>query len=281
MVAEINEQVPYVLGSEIISLDKVDAVVRSDRPPVSLPTGAPNSVETAIGQLVASCIPDHCVIQLGIGSVPMAVGSALAHHRDLGVHSGVVGDWLVDLVEAGAITNRDKQIDRGISVTGGLFGTKRLFDFAHHNPSLHLRPLSYTHSRAVLANFDSLYSVNSAVEVDITGQINAETVNGLHIGAVGGQVDFVRAAMSSPRGRSVIALPATAQSGKRSRIVAKLSDSVVTTCRSDADLVITEFGIADLRGASLRQRAERMIGIAHPDYRDLLRQRMLASPGLC
>ncbi|MDE3205448.1 MAG: acetyl-CoA hydrolase/transferase family protein [Acidobacteriota bacterium] len=274
VVAEVNQQVPYVRGPELVGPDEIDVVVHTDRPPVELSSQEPDQAERRIGELVAGLIPDGAVIQLGVGTVPAAVGSALRSHRDLGVHSGVVGDWLADLVEAGAVTNRLKRRDRHVSVTGGLFGSRRLYDFAHDNPAVELRPLTYTHDRGVLAELDRLHTVNSAVEVDLSGQVNAEVVGGHHIGTVGGQVDFVRAGTASAGGRSLIALKSTAAGGRRSRIVAGLSQPVVTTARSDVDVIVTEFGVADLRGASLGQRAERLIAVSHPDHRAGLRDAM-------
>lgn len=177
-------------------------------------------------------------------------------------------------METGAVTNATKPIDTGVSVTGALFGTRRLYDFAHNNPGVELRPISYTHDPAVLGRLDRLFAINSAVEVDLTGQVNAETVGGTHIGAVGGQVDFVRAAMASKGGRSIIALPSTAKHGTISRIVARLADGVTTTARSDADLIVTENGVADLRGATLSQRIERLIAIADPGFHKMLEEQV-------
>lgn len=270
VIAEINQQVPFVSGPQRVSSDRFDFVVHSDRAPVELVGREPSAEEVRLGEFVAGVIPDGAVIQLGVGSAPAAVALALRGHRDLSLHSGVVGDWLVDLVESGAINNTSKPLDRGVSVTGGLFGTRRLFHFADHNPELELHPLTYTHSRRVLDRLENLYTVNSAVEVDLTGQVNSETVKGVHIGTVGGQVDFVRAGNSSPGGRSIIALLSTSLGGRRSRIVPEVMGPVVTTCRSDVDLVVTEFGVAELRGASLSQRAERLIAVAHPDHHESL-----------
>ncbi len=270
VVAEINQQVPFVHGPQAVRSDRFDFVVHSDRPPVELVGREPSTAELRVGEIVAGLVPDGAVIQLGVGSAPVAVARALVGHRNLSLHSGVVGDWLVDLVEAGVVSNTSKAIDRGVSVTGGLFGTRRLFDFADRNPEVELHPLTYTHSRRVLASLENLFTVNSAVEVDLTGQVNSETVDGVHIGTVGGQVDFVRAGNASPGGRSIIALTSTSVGGRKSRIVPDVMGPVVTTSRSDVDLVVTEFGVAELRGATLSQRAERLIAVAHPDHQEAL-----------
>jgi acyl-CoA hydrolase len=190
----------------------------------------------------------------------------VSDRRDLGVHSGMIGDGLVDLVRSGVITNARKNVNRGVSVTGALIGSQRLYDFAADNGSLLLCRSSYTHGEAVLAGIENLVSINTAVEVDLGGQVNAEQVGDDYMGGVGGQVDYVRAGHRSRGGRSIIALPATAKGGALSRIRASLSGPV-TTARSEVDTVITEFGAAELRGLPLPQRARRLIAIAHPAHR--------------
>lgn len=281
VIAEINDQVPITMGEGALRPQELHHTVSTSRPPVFVVPRPPGPAEVQIGSLVAAIIPDGAVIQLGVGTVPHAIGQALVETADLSVHCGVVGDWIVDLVQAGAVTNARKSIDKGISVTGTIFGTRRLYDFVHNNPAIQLRPISYTHRVSVLLQLEPLFAINSAVQVDLTGQVNAETIGGSHIGAVGGQVDFVRAAMASRGGRSIIALPSTAQHGERSRIVHKLPDAVVTTPRSDADLVITENGIADLRGIPLRERATRLIAIADARFRPQLEDQILSSDRMC
>lgn len=280
VVAEINDQVPRTCGAWV-EPGCFDVVVRSSRPPVMVADVEPGPAEERIAALVASLVPDGAVVQLGVGSIAGPVGRALAGKRDLGIHAGVIGDWAADLMEAGAVTNSRKAVDTGRTVTGGLFGTRRLYDFAHDNPAIELRPLSYTHDPAVLGRLDGLVAINSAVEVDLGGQVNAETVNGVHVGAVGGQVDFVRAALASKGGRSVIALPSTAKGGRKSRIVLRPGDGVTTSARSDADTVVTEYGVADLRGATLSLRAERLIAVAHPAFREELESAIRRLGRLC
>ena len=186
------------------------------------------------------------------------------------MHTGVVSDVLVDLVEAGTLTNTRKGRDAGRTVAGGLFGSERLRRFADGNPALAMRSSDYTHHPGVLATLHALHAINSAVEVDLSGQVNAELAAGRYLGAVGGQVDFMRGANASPGGRAIIALPSTTADGRRSRIVASLDGRPVTTPRSDADLVVTEFGVAELRGRSLPDRARRLIAIAHPAFQEEL-----------
>lgn len=280
VIAEVNDEVPYTLGDTLVE-PTWQYAVRTSRPPVFVPPRQLNAVEIQIGELVAGVIPDGGVIQLGVGGVPNAIAHALHDKCDLGIHAGSLGDWAVDLMTSGVVTNARKPIDRGVTIAGALYGTRRLYDFVHNNPAVQLRPISYTHSATVLAQLKNLVAVNSAVQVDLTGQVNAETVGGSHIGTVGGQVDFVRAALASPGGRSVIALPSTAMRGTVSRLVPRLSDGITTTARSDADLVVTEHGIADLRGATLRERAERLIEIASPGFREKLRSWVDSTPRLC
>lgn len=269
VVAEMNVNVPQVPCVEPLTADDIDFLVESDRPLVELPPAAITDLDRTISGFAQAYIPDRATLQVGIGSVPEAVMSDLRSRRDLGIHSGMLGDSVVDLVEAGAISNAYKEVDPGISVTGALIGTRRLFDFCHRNKCVRMHPLSHTHNFAVLSQLSKFVSLNSAVEVDLTGQVNAESAGGQYVGAVGGQVDYVRAAAASPGGHSIIALPSTAQNGAVSRIVARLSGPV-TTARSDVDVIITEFGAANLRGKTLSQRTRALIEIAHPAHRESL-----------
>ena len=181
----------------------------------------------------------------------------------------MIGDGMADLIEAGVVTNTRKPFDRGLTVAGALFGTGKLNHFAHRNPALLMCPPSHTHALPVLARIPHFIAINSALEVDLTGQVNAEVADGTYVGAVGGQADFVRGALAAPHGRAIIALPATARRGSASRIVTKLTGPV-TSPRSDADVVVTEWGVAELRGATLAERARRMIAVAAPDFREAL-----------
>jgi acetyl-CoA hydrolase len=204
---------------------------------------------------------------LGLGAVPEAVTRALSDKRGLGVHSGAIGDGIADLMEAGIVDNRHKEIDPGVTVGTMLMGTHQLYRFADRNPAIQIRATSYTHDALVLGQFRRFVAINGALEVDLTGQVNAETARGRHIGAVGGQMDFIRAANRAAGGRSIIALQSTNRDRTRSRIVAKLTDAVVTTPRAEADCVVTEHGIADLRGRTLAERARALIAISDPGFR--------------
>lgn len=272
VIVEVNDQIPWTHCDEAFEGLRMDVVVHTSRAPLEVPAGDPSPVEQEIGQRVAALIPDRAVLQTGIGALPAAILRSLNHHRDLGLHSGMAGDTVVDLIEAGVITNAHKSIDPGVSICGLLTGTQRLYGHVHQNPAFGLRPLRYTHAAEVLARVDRLHALNSAVEVDLTGQVNAEMVGPRYVGAVGGQVDFVRGAQRSRDGRAITALPSTAAGGRVSRIVPQLSQGVVTTARSDADVFVTEWGVADLRGQTLRERARRMMAIAHPDHRESLAQ---------
>lgn len=270
VIAEINDQMPWTFGSEVLRDLRIDYVVRTSRPLLELPPARCGDTERRIAANAAEFIEDGAVLQTGIGAIPDAILSALAARRDLGVHSGMIGDGIVDLIERGIINGARKNIDRGLAVAGVLFATARAYRFADRNPLLLLRPVEYTHNALVMAQLDKFVAINSAIEVDISGQVNAELAGGDYIGAVGGQLDFVRGALLSKGGRSIIALPATAKGGSVSRIVGNIASGIVTTPRSDADLIVTEYGAADLRGQTLAERARRLIAIAHPQFREQL-----------
>jgi Acetyl-CoA hydrolase len=275
VIAEVNDQVPRVAGGRRLRPDEIDVVVPVSRPLVEVATRNPSDVEDAIARRVAELVPDGATLQVGIGSLPTAVLRALAGHRDLGVHSGLLSDPIAELMEAGVITNARKTLDRGITVGGVLMGTRRLFSFVDGNPRVRLRETGYTHSLEVIAAQPQFVAVNAALEVDLTGQVNTEFVGGSYVGAVGGAVDFVRGAHRSPGGIPITVLPATA--GARSRIVARLSGPV-SVSRADAGVVVTEYGVADLRGLSIEERQCRMLEIAHPDHRkELVEMESMAS----
>jgi len=270
VIAEVNAQAPWTHG-EFLDPRDIDLIVHSDRMPLEVPNAASGAVEQAIARHIAGLVEDGATLQLGLGSLPEAVLDGLRSHRDLGIHSGAIGDKVADLMEQGVITNARKTRDTGISVGGVLFGSKRLYHYAHQNPRIALRSTDYTHSLDVLRSLDRLVTINSAIEVDLTGQVNAEIAGGVYVGAVGGAMDFQRGAHASHGGLPIIALPATALSGRQSRLVERLSGPV-STPRADAGLIVTEFGVADLRHCDLRERARRMLDIAHPDFRDALAQ---------
>lgn len=268
VIAEINEAVPFTPG-ETIPASAIDVAIPVNRPPVEVAPAAIGPTDEAIAHHCAAYIGDGAVIQTGVGAVPDAILRLLHDRRDLGVHSGMLGDGLVDLVEAGVITNARKEVDPGVSINGALIGTRRLYDWAHRNPAIRMCATSYTHDAAVLGRLSRLVTINSALEVDLTGQVNAEQSGAAYLGGTGGQVDFVRAGSRSPGGRSIIALSASAKGGTLSKIVAQLSGPV-TTARTDVDVIVTEYGAAELKGQSLAERTRRLIAIAHPDFREEL-----------
>jgi acetyl-CoA hydrolase len=268
VIAEVNERMPWVHGGELPAGLRIDAVVRTARALPSLAAAKIGEVERQVAARVAALVPDGATIQLGVGTLPDAVLEALAGHRDLGVHSGMLTGAVLPLVESGVVTNARKPIDRGITVSGILIGDERLYARLHRNAAFRLAAPDYTHSPAVLAQLPDFVSVNAAVEVDLCGRVNAEVAGGAYVGGVGGAMDFIRGAAAAPRGRAIIALPSVARDGRTSRIVA--SCATVTTPAADADLVVTEWGVASLRGIDYAERARRLVAIAHPEHREAL-----------
>ncbi len=268
VIAEVNPLIPHTCG-EMLPASRISVAVHVDRSPVEVKPAPISPTDEAIARHSAEFIEDGAVIQTGIGAVPDAILRLLNDRKDLGMHSGMLGDGLVDLTEAGVLTNARKEIDQGVSVSGALIGTKRLYDFAHRNKAVRMARSDYTHDGATLAKLSRLVTINSAMEVDLTGQVNAEASGNAYMGGTGGQVDFVRAGSRSPGGHSIIALPATAKGGTISKIVPSLSGPV-TTARSEVDIIVTEFGAAQLRGQSLAERAQSLVRIAHPAFREEL-----------
>ncbi|MDG9930459.1 MULTISPECIES: acetyl-CoA hydrolase/transferase C-terminal domain-containing protein [unclassified Pseudomonas] len=271
VIAEVNRQAPRVQGERTLGADDIDAILHTDRPPLENPPSRIREVDAQIAWHIAGLVEDGATLQVGIGAIPDAVLGALADHRDLGVHSGSIGDGVAQLMRSGAITNARKSLDRGLSVGGVLLGSRLLHDFAHDNPAIMLRSTAYTHDPDVLARQERLVAINSAIEVDLGGQINSEVAAGNYVGALGGALDFLRGAHRSKGGLPIVALPSTA--GGASRIVASLSGPA-TVPRGDAGLIVTEYGVADLRGKSLRQRMRCMLDIAHPDHRERLERQL-------
>lgn len=268
VIAEVNDQVPQTPGTRCLESADIDFAVRTSRPIAESPGAVATAEMTDIGTQIAGLVPDGATLQFGIGSVPDAVLPALTECNDLGIHSGILNDAAVELIDKGVVNNTRKTTDRGVSIATLLIGTRRVFEYAHRNPSVALRPIGYTHDAARLAAQHRFAAINSAIEVDLTGQVNAETAGDRYVGAVGGGGEFLRAAAHSVGGLPIIALPATA--GRRTRIVERVSGPV-SIARSDAGIVVTEYGVADLRGLPLSERRERMIAIAHPDHRAALR----------
>ncbi|MBN9007757.1 MAG: acetyl-CoA hydrolase/transferase family protein [Rhizobiales bacterium] len=274
VIAEINPDAPWTFGAEWPDDVPIHLRVIARQKPLELPSGRLDDVSKRIAANAAELIADGSTLQFGVGKIPDAILSSLSHARNLGVHSGLINDAVVDLIERGVVTNEHKGIDRGVTVTNQLIGTQRLYRFAHGNDRVTMQPAAYTHSYAILSRINHLVAINSALQVGLDGGVNAETLNGVTIGAIGGQLDFVRGANASPGGRAIIALPATAPDGS-SRIVSAVE--MVTTPRADVDAIVTEWGIAELRGCSLSERARRMIAIAAPEHRDQLAQQRITT----
>lgn len=268
VIAEVNEAVPFTHG-ETIPASAIDVAVKVARAPVEVPPAKISEIDEAIARHCAAYIGDGSVIQTGVGAVPDAVLRLLHDRKDLGVHSGMLGDGLVDLIEAGVVTNARKEIDAGVTINGALIGTRRLYDFCNRNPAVRMTPTSYTHDAGVLGQLSRLVTLNSALEVDLTGQVNAEASGTSYMGGTGGQVDFVRAGARSPGGASLMVLAASAKGGTISKIVPALFGPV-TTARSEVDVVVTEYGAAELKGQTLAERARRLTAVAHPDFREEL-----------
>ncbi|GAA5237108.1 acetyl-CoA hydrolase/transferase family protein [Verticiella sediminum] len=273
ILAEVCPCVPWTHGGPYLRESDIDLLIQTQDDDPGTDAREPGPIEQAIGRNVASIVPDGATLQTGIGAIPDAVLAALAGHRDLGLHSGSLGEGIIGLAESGALTNARKGVDTGLTIGGVLIGGPRLRRFAHRNPRLALRSTAYTHDARVLAGLNRFTAINSAVEVDLTGQVNSEAAGGAYVGAVGGVVDFLRGAHASKNGVPIIALPSMARG--QSRVVASLSGPV-TVPRSCSCVIVTEHGIADLRGLTLSQRIDRMLGVAHPEQRDALEREIAA-----
>lgn len=271
VIAEVNTKMPRVLGDSFIHLNKIDAIVETDYALPIVGMGKFGPVQDRIGQCVADLIPDGATLQLGIGSIPDAVLFHLKGKRDLGIHSELFSDGVIDLVEQGVITNDRKTLHPGKMVGGFLFGSQRLYDFVHDNALIELHPTDYVNDPFIIAQNDNMIAINSALEVDLTGQVCADSVGPRFYSGIGGQVDFVRGAARSRGGKPIIALPSTAKEDEISRIVPQLKAGAgVVTSRGDVHYVVTEYGVAALHGKSIRERAQALINIAHPKFRDEL-----------
>lgn len=270
-IAQVNKFVPKTHGKALKHVSEFDYYVEIDEPLPEVPTVPLTDVEKAIGKNCASLINDGDCLQLGIGGIPNAICEELKDKKDLGLHSEMVGDGVVDLIKSGVINNRLKNTNPGKTILGFAFGTTKLFDFLNDNPAVEMHPIEYVNYPPEIAKIDNFVSVNSCIQVDLQGQVVSDTVGLNQISGVGGQVDFVRGATMSKNGRSVMAMPSTAKGGTISKIVPTITDnSAVTTSRNDVNYVVTEYGIAQLKGQTLKNRARALIKIAHPDFREEL-----------
>lgn len=272
IVAEVNRRMPRTLGDSFIHISRLHHIVEVDQPIPEAPQGGTSEQHLKIGEHIAGMIPDGATLQMGIGSIPDAVLHNLGGHKDLGIHTELFSDGVIDMVEQGVITCARKTFHPGKVVSGFLFGTKRLYDFVHNNPLIEMHPTDYVNDPFNIAQNDKMVAINSAVEVDLTGQVCADSMGSRFYSGVGGQVDFIRGAARSRGGLPIIAFLATAKGGKISRIVPTLSKGAgVVTTRNDVHYVVTEYGVASLHGKTVRQRARELINIAHPQFREDLK----------
>lgn len=268
---EVNDRQPRGLCGSLIHISQVDAIVEYNHDLPVLPPVQLDEVSKTIGGLIAERIPDGACLQLGIGAIPDATGMALKAKHDLGIHTEMFTDSMVELIECGAVNNSKKQIHRGKTVTTFAFGSKRIYDYIDDNPAVEILPVEYVNDPDVICQNDNMISINAAVEVDLFGQVCAESVGTKHMSGSGGQIDYVRGACQSRGGKSFIAFTSTAKGGTISKIKPILTPgAVVTTSKNDVDYIVTEYGVAHLRGRSLGERARQLIAIAHPDFRDEL-----------
>ncbi len=271
VIVQLNRAMPRTLGESFIHVDDIDLAVEVDVPPYAHPVGSISDVERRIGEYVADLVPDGATLQLGIGAIPAATALALVDKHDLGIHTEMFTDPVVDLVEAGVITGARKERNRGKIVTAFLMGSERLYRFVDDNPMVEMRSVDFTNDTHVIRSFSKMTAINSAIEVDLTGQVVADSIGSRIYSGVGGQMDFVRGAALAPEGRAIIAMPSTAAGDSISRISATLAPGAgVVTTRAHVRTIVTEWGVAELFGRSLRERAAALIAIAHPDHRDRL-----------
>lgn len=273
VVAEINARMPRTHGNTLVSLSAIDAFIATDRPLHEVPRPKITAVEDAIGEQVARLVPDRATLQMGIGAIPDAALRRMTDKHDLGVHTEMFSDGIVDLVEAGVVTNRYKKVHPGRIATSFVMGTERVYRFVHDNPFVEFYPCDHTNDTAVIRKNDHMVAINSAIEIDLSGQVVADSIGFRVFSGIGGQMDFIRGAALSQGGKPIIALPATAADGTVSRVTMAVKPGAgVVTTRGHVHWVVTEYGAVDLFGMSLRQRAERLIAIAHPDFRAELRR---------
>ncbi len=269
VIAQVNECMPRVGSANRIHLSQIDRIVPCADPIPEIPRPTITDVEREIGRHCASLVADGDTLQLGIGAIPDAVLLFLKDKKELGIHTEMFSDGAMELIRSGVIDGSRKTLHPGKLVATFLMGTRALYDFVDGNPDVEMFPVDYVNDPAVIGQNDRLVSINSCIEIDLQGQVNSETIGLKQFSGTGGQVDYVRGASISKGGRSIMAMPSTASKGTVSRIVPLLSEgAAVTTSRNDVDYVVTEYGVARLRGRTLRQRAEALISIAHPDFRE-------------
>jgi 4-hydroxybutyrate CoA-transferase len=280
VVAQVNPNMPRTHGDSFIHVSEIDVIVESEQPIIELQPPKIGPVEEAIGKHIAGLVEDGSCLQLGIGGIPDAVLLFLHEKNDLGIHSEMFSEGVVDLYNEGVITNRNKAINRDKMAATFLMGTRRLYDFVDDNPAVNMFPVNIINDPYLIGQNDRVVAINSAIQVDLMGQVVADAMGATQFTGIGGQVDFVRGAARSRDGKAIIALPSTAKKGTVSRIVAALAPgTAVTTMRADVDYVVTEHGVAHLRGKGLRERADELLDVADPAFRDQIRDEAAALYG--
>lgn len=270
VIAQINPHVPRTIGDALVHINDIHFAVEVDEPLPEVPPPAPTPVDEAIGRSIAELIDDGATLQMGIGAIPNAVLASLTNHKDLGIHTEMFSDGLIDLVESGVVNGRKKAKHPGKIVSGFVMGTKRLYDFVDDNPQVLMLDIGYVNDTSVIRRNPKVTAINSAIEVDLTGQVCADSIGRRQYSGVGGQMDFIRGASLSEGGKPIIALPSSTSRGE-SKIVPFLKEGAgVVTTRAHVHYIVTEYGVADLYGKNLRQRARELIRIAHPDHREEL-----------
>lgn len=268
VIAQVNPQMPRTFGDGIIHISEIDYLVNVDVPIFESQMETPTAVENKIGQYIASLIDDKSTLQMGIGSIPNAALANLTNHKDLGLHTEMFSDGVIDLIESGVINCKYKGVGKGRALATFLIGSRRLYDFVDNNPFIEMRESSFVNDTAIIRRNPKMTAINSAIEVDLTGQVCADSIGARMYSGVGGQMDFIRGAALSEGGKAIIALPSTTKKGE-SRIVPFLKQGAgVVTTRSHAQYIITEYGIADLYGKTLKQRVKSLVNIAHPDHQE-------------
>ena len=271
VIAQVNDQMPRTMGDSFVHISQLTYCVEASMPILEMGGGVITEVEEAIGRNVASLVEDGSTLQLGIGTIPDATLKFLGDKKDLGIHSEMFSDGVVDLYEKGVITGANKTLDKGKMVAAFLMGSKKLYDFVDNNPDVMMRTVDYVNNPMVICQNPKVVAINSCLQVDFNGQVNSESMGIKQFSGIGGQLDYVRGAAMCPDGKSILAMPSTAKHGEVSRIVPMFdAGTTVTTTRTDVHYIVTEYGIANLRGKSLRERAKLLINIAHPQFRGQL-----------
>jgi len=268
---EVNKYMPRTFGENFIHISQVEALCENHQPIFELPVGEPSEIDYKIGNIIAEMVPDEATIQIGIGGVSGALGKALKDKKDLGIHTEMFSDAMVELIECGAVTNEKKNIHRRQSVSTFCFGSKKVYDYIDNNPSVLMLPVEYVNDPYVISKMDKFVSVNAGLEVDFFGQVCSETIGPVPFSGPGGQFDYVKGAKMSKGGISFIAMSSTAKGGEISRIKPMLSyGAAVTSHKNEVDCIVTEYGVAKLFGKTMRERTRELINIAHPKFREEL-----------